>query len=508
MERNTKQVAKNTLYLYIRSAIVLIVSLYTSRVVLNALGVEDFGLYNVIGGVVALFSFMRTSLTKATQRFLNTEMATGGAKLNDYFVTSLNVHIVISIVAVILLESIGLWFLNMKIQIPEGREFAAIIVYQTTVVSLVLTIVSTPYTAAIISHEQMSYFAIVSVINALLKLLIAVLLLGYNHDSLILYSVLMLVVTLIDFLLYYVYCKKKYYETNYKKYYNKEDTKELLGYTSWTIVGQFAIVGTNQGNNILVNLFHSVTANAAMGVASQVNSALVTLTNNFQTAFNPQITKAYATKDYDYLNKLINYTCKFSYVILIVFSLPIVFNIDPILHLWLGNVPRYSNTMCVLMICNSIINALSAPLNFTVLSSKNIKNFQIVTSIVYLLDLPLVYLAFKLGFDPTAALFVKVFIMILVLLVRLVFCSRAIEGLNIILFVINVFMRLLLATMIAVVANYFCLQLTSSLFGRVAVSLLLFFFSCVIFLYIGMCRSEREMIINLIKTLLSTKKSI
>lgn len=499
MDNNSKRIAKNTFYLYLRSAFVLLVSLYTSRVVLNALGVEDFGLYNVIGGVVALFSFMRTSLTKSTQRFLNAEMAKGNDNLNNYFITSVNIHLVISVVAFVLLETVGLWLLNTKIQIPEGREFAAMVVYQTTTVSLLLTIISTPYNAAIIAHEDMSYFAVTSIINAILKLMIAYILLISSGDLLNLYSVLLLFTSVVDFMLYYLYCRHKYIETKFRLFHSTKLTREMLGYTTWTILGQVAIVGTNQGNSIIVNMFHSVTANAAMGVASQVNSAVVTLTNNFQTAFNPQITKAYTLKDNEYLIKLINYTSKFSYIILMLASLPIAFNIDVILQIWLGIVPDYTEIFCVLILCNSMLNALSAPLNFTVLSSKNIKWFQIVTSIVYLLDLPIVYLAFTMGCNPTAALVVKVLIMVAVLFVRLYYCCQHVEGLRVMSFTKNVILRLFVATALSCCIGFVMFCRVDGIGSRIIVTCILVIVSILASYYVGMCRFERDMINNFIK---------
>lgn len=503
MEHNSNRIAKNTFYLYVRSAFVLVVSLYTSRVVLNALGVEDFGLYNVIGGVVALFSFMRTSLTKSTQRFLNAEMAKQTGNLNHYFITSVNIHLVISIIALFFLETIGLWLLNAKVQIPEGREFAAMVVYQTTVVSLLLTIISTPYNAAIIAHEDMSYFAIVSIIDAALKLVIAFFLLVSSGDSLILYAILLLILSFINFFLYFGYCRRKYIETRLKFFYSNHLTKEMLGYTTWTIVGQMAIVGTNQGNSIIVNMFHSVTANAAMGIASQVNSAIVTLTNNFQTAFNPQITKAYTLKDYAYLVKLINYTSKFSYIILLLASLPIAFNIDVILKLWLGIVPEYTETFCILILCNSILNALSAPLNFTVLSSKNIKWFQIVTSLVYLLDLPLVYFAFTIGFEPTAALVVKVIVMVAILFVRLFFCSLHVEGLTIMDYTWNVLLRLVAITILTSGIGYVVFGFVDGIVSRIISTGILIIVCILASYFIGMSKSEREIVDNFIKNIIN-----
>ncbi|MCF0206771.1 MAG: oligosaccharide flippase family protein, partial [Bacteroidales bacterium] len=342
-----KRIATNTFWLYIRSLIVMLVSLYTSRVILDALGVEDYGLYNVVGGVVGLFSFLRTSMTKSTQRFLNVEMVNPLGRLKDTFSVSLFVHVIIAVVALFLLETVGLWFLNNYIQIPSGREHAANMVYQSTVFSLILTIISVPYNASIIAHEKMGYFAIVSIVDCLLKLLICYLILVDGFDRLILYGWLMLGVSFVNFLMYVAYCLIMCSETSFRLLYDKALFRDMFSYTTWTVVGQAAIVGTNQGNNILVNIFHTVTANAAMGVANQVNSAVVSLTSNFQTAFNPQITKSYAAKDYAYLTSLVYTTSKISYLLLLIVSLPLMFNVEDILNIWLKEVPQDAGVFCI-----------------------------------------------------------------------------------------------------------------------------------------------------------------
>lgn len=495
---NNKRIAKNTVLLYIRSIIVMLVSLYTSRVILHALGIEDYGLYNVIGGVVALFSFLRTSMTKSTQRFLNVEMAKPDGRLKETFSVSLTIHIIIAVIALILAETIGLWFLNTYIQIPEGRELAANVVYQSTVISLVLTIVSVPYNASIIAHERMGYFAVVSIVDCFLKLGICYIVMLGGFDRLIMYGWLMMGVTLVNVLMYALYCFRKCPETSMQLLYDKELFKDMLGYTTWTVVGQVAIVGTNQGNNILVNMFHSVTANAAMGVASQVNGAVVSLTSNFQTAFNPQITKSYAARDFDYLKFLVYSTSKISYYMLIIVCLPLMFNIDTILGIWLKEVPLYAGTFCILVLCNSILNALSAPLNFSVLSSGKIKWFQIVTSLVYLSDLVIVYILFSFGLPPYTALAVKVSIMIAILFVRLYFANREVECINLSSYLKEVLIPLFIATIISVGFGLVAFNISNGIVGYVVATLGLIIVSCLAIYFIGLSKQEQKQIIKLI----------
>lgn len=503
----SKRIAKNTVMLYVRSLIVMIISLYTSRVILHALGVEDYGLYNVIGGVVGLFAFLRTSMTKSTQRFLNVEMAKPDGRLSETFRVSFSIHFVISLVALLLAETLGLWFLNNYIQIPEGREFAANIVYQSTVFSLVFTILSVPFNACIIAHEKMGYFAAVSIADSILKLLICYLIMIDGMDRLILYGWLMMLINLINFFLYAIYCLSKYSETSFQFLFHKGLVKEMLGYTTWTLLGQIAIIGTNQGNNVLVNMFHSVTANASMGIAHQINSAIVSLTSNFQTAFNPQITKSYAARDYDYLRFLVYSTSKISYFLLFFVSIPIIFNIGDILNIWLTKAPLYADEFCVLIIINSILNALSAPLNFSVLSSGNIKWFQIVTSIVYLSDLFFVYIFFSLGFPPVYALYVKVSIMVVILFVRLNFAHKIVASIDYYSYFKVVLKRIAIVTVLSVIIGIISLNILADIpYGGVLSTAVLVTTNVFLILYIGLTTSERNMLFNIFKGKLKKSK--
>lgn len=500
-KNQNRRIAKNTIYLYLRSIVVMVITLYTSRLTLKYLGFEDYGLYNVIGGVVGLFAFLRTSMTKGTQRFLNVEMVNPNGNLNETFCLSINIHLAITIITLIICETIGLWFLNYYIQIPEGREFAANIVYQATVISLLTTIISVPYSADIIAHEEMGFFAVVSIIDAFLKLLISFLIV-YGDDRLILYASLMTAVSILNLALYYWYCRKHYVESKYRIYHNKKMTKSMLGYTSWTVVGQCAILGTNQGNNILVNIFHGVTSNAAMGIASQVNSAVVTLTSNFQTAFNPQITKSYASKDFDYLKRLVYTTSKISFMLLAVVCMPLIFNIDYILKLWLSNVPPNAADFCVLIICNTILNAFGAPFNFTVLSSGKIKWFQIFTSIAYLSDLLILYPLFILGYPATTALVVKLFTMAIVTVIRVYFAHREVKEITIISFVSQVLLPLLGSTILTVAFGYFVFGFLSNVVPVFLATILLICVAIISNYYVSLTTNERALLrtyINKIK---------
>lgn len=488
---NTKRIALNTIVLYVRMVIVLLISLYTSRVVLKGLGVDDFGLYNVIGGVVGLFVFFRSSMEKCTQRFLNVEMVHNNNRLKDTFSASLSVHLLLVVLIIILAETIGLWFLNNKIQIPEGREWAANWVYQTSVISLCFTVFSVPFSADIIAHEKMGFFAVVSVIDAFLKLAIALFICYSKDDHLVVYGTLTAVISIIDFALYTIYCKIKFKEANFKLLFDKRLFGQLFSYTGWTLLGQIAIVGANQGNTILVNMFHSVVANAAMSVGGQVNQAVTNLSSNFQTAFNPQITKSYAAQDYQYLKNLVFSTSKISYFLLFLVSLPLVFNIDQVLSLWLETVPDGSAIFCILMLGNGILNALSAPLNFCVMATGNIKWFQVVSALVYLSDLIILYLLFSLGFPPATAVAVKLCIMVLIVFVRMLFASKEVPSISLGAFTKEVLFPIVITSIICVLLYLIGLNWSSSTWARLVITIVLFLSSCILSIFVGLSKQER-----------------
>lgn len=478
--------------------IVMLISLYTSRVVLKALGVDDFGLYNVIGGVVGLFTFLRTSMEKATQRFLNVEMAKPNGQIKNVFSVSLSIHLFISILIFILAETLGLWFLNAKVNIPMGREIAANWVYQATVLSLCITVISVPFSASIIAHEKMSFFAIVSIVDAVLKLAIAICALLYDKDKLILYGSLMALISVVSLLMYGTYSMLHYEEVSLKLCYDRERFKEIFSFVGWTILGQFAIVGTNQGNTILLNMFHSVAANAAMSVGAQVNNAITSLSSSFQTAFNPQITKSYAENNYNYLKSLVFITSKISFCLLLLVSIPIIFNIDLVLNLWLDTVPQMSSIFCILFIINGILNALSAPLNFCVMASGKIKLFQITTSVVYLSDLVVLYFLFSIGFPPETVMWVKVSIMLIIIFVRLGFAHQSVDCINIRSYILGVLFPLILTSLVSVLGGFLFSHLANGNYV-ILQSVAMIIWTGLSVLFIALKPSERKTLLSLVR---------
>lgn len=422
---NNKRILKNTSMLYIRMVFTVIVNLYTSRVILDIIGVEDFGIYNLVGGVVVLLSFLSSALTSATQRFLTFELGnneiTGFQKV---FSLSLLIYLGLALIIVLLLETVGVWFLNSWLQIPGERMWAANWVYQFTLISFIFSMLRTPYSAAVIAYERMSFFAYISIADVMLKLLIVYILKVLPFDKLLIYSVLLSVVTLLINQLYSFYCIIKLDGCRFSYNWDYGLFKRLLSFSSWSLLGSFSVVATNQGVNMALNIFFGVVVNAAMGIANQVNAVAGQLLNGFQTAFNPQIVKYYATNDRDGLLSLIYRSSKFSYFLIMLVSIPLLFEMPKILFLWLFEVPQYTVEFCRLMLIASLFESLSGPLWMAIQATGWIKTYQLFVSSLFLLNLLLPCILFSFGYPPTVAFIIRIFIAVVLLYYRIWYLNR------------------------------------------------------------------------------------
>lgn len=409
--QNNKRIAKNTLLLYVRMLFMMAVSLYTSRVVLNTLGVEDYGIYNVVGGVVAMFGFINASMSSATQRFITFALGKGDQEnLQKVFSTSLQIHFLIALIIVLLGETLGLWFLSEKMQIPDNRMDAAFWVYQCSILSTVVMILSVPYNATIIAHEKMSAFAYISILEVVLKLAVVYILWIGSFDKLILYAVLILVVQVLIRFCYSIYCNKHFKEMKYRHIWDKILFKEMTGFAGWSLFGNLSSVLFGQGLNILLNLFFGPVVNAARAVAVQVQSAIQQFVSNFQMALNPQITKTYAQGDLDVMHHLMFRSARFSFFLLFFLALPVLLETDFILKLWLKTVPDYTVIFLRIMICISLLYTLANPLMIANQATGKVKRYQAICGSILLLILPISYIGLRLGL-PAYSVFVVHFIM-------------------------------------------------------------------------------------------------
>lgn len=507
--QNNKRIAKNTMYLYIRMFVILFVSLYTSRVILQVLGETDYGTYNIIAGVVVLFSFINGALTSATQRYLNFYIGKNDEpKTHDVFCLSMNIYIVLSVIFLMLAESIGLWFVNTQFNIPSNRMEAANWVYQFTVLSFMLNLTRIPYNAILIAYEKMDFYAYLSLFDVILKLVIVYLLYVSPIDKLIAYGFLFMLTDVIDNIIYRVYCKRKFTTAKYRWVWEKDLFKNLLSFSGWSLFGNAASVFVQQGLNILVNMFYGVTLNAALGIANQVAGKVTQFFSNFQTAFNPQIVKYYAEGRIDELFELIFRSSRLSYYLMLIVSLPLMLKIDVILDVWLVEVPEYTGIFCQLILVFYLIEALSGPLWMSVQATGNIKLYQVLVSIVNFLNLPLIYIGLRFGFPVWTVWVIRIIIDLIIYVVRCMYLYN-VMNMNLILYCKKVLYPVLLVTILSLPIPFITERLVSGYYINLLISIFVSILctSLMIF-YLGLNKIEREKISSfVIKKIKKSKQS-
>jgi O-antigen/teichoic acid export membrane protein len=428
MKTSNKRIAKNTIMLYIRMLFVMFVSLYTSRIILDVLGIDDYGIFNVVGGVVAMFGFLNASMVVAVQRFLSFEIGKDNLEQQQkIFNISLIVHIVIALIVFILAETIGLWVVKTQLTIPPDRLNAAIWVYHFAVLSTMLTIIQVPYNAAIISNEKMTIYAYIGILEVVLRLVIVYILLIGTIDKLVLYGGLTFCVSAVIMLITIIYCFKKISGIRLGFLWDKQLFKKLMSFAGWSILGESAWVFALQGVNIVLNIFFNPAINTARGISYQVTGAISRFSANFQTAVNPQIIKTYAVEDFASMNSLIFRGTRFSYYVLFLMALPIFLEIEQILGLWLVEVPPYTAIFCRLVIINALIDVLSNLLTTAVRASGKIAKYQLIVSLLLVSNFPISYLILKLGGEPQSTLYVYGIIAIILLTVRLILVNKMIS---------------------------------------------------------------------------------
>ena len=495
---NNKRIAKNTAMLYMRMLLSMAVSFYTSRIVLNILGVDDFGIYNLVGGIVVLFSFLNNAMASSTQRFLNFEL--GRENLDEVkriFSMSLTTHLSIAFVVLVLSETVGLWLLNAHMNLPADRMNAANWVYQLSVLSCCIQIMRIPYQSSIIAYERMSFYAYISIVEVLLKLLIVIFLFFGDFDKLIYYSILSTVVVTLVSYIYKIYCIKAFSTCSYSFFWDIKLYRMLVGFSGWNLFGSVANVGVQQGGNILLNIFYGVTVNAAVGVANQASMAIYGFVSNFQIAFNPSIIKSYAIGDRDYFMDLIFKASKYSYFLLFMLSLPILICCGFVMEVWLGIVPSYTVSFCRLMLLFMLVDSAAAPLWTSVQATGKIRNYQIMIGCLVLTNLPLAYTALCLGMSPVCVFVIRLLVNIIVFTVRLIYLCFKID-LPILKYTIQVLMKILFVTILSVplpwVVNYYY----HGWLGLILTSLIAFLCTSLSVWFVGLKQGERKALVRTI----------
>ena len=409
-----KRIAKNTLLLYFRMLITMAVGFYTSRVILNALGVIDFGIYNVVGGIVGTLSILNGAMAGATQRWITIALGKGDEdNLKKVFSVGLTAQFIIGTLILLFIETIGLWYLHEYAVIPEGRMNAAFVVFQVSTLTMFLTILNVQFNGAIIAHEKMGAFAFFSIFDVIMKLVICFSLYYTSYDKLILYSLLLFLTYLINFCAIQLYSHKKFIEARFKFGWDKEMYKSMWSLAFWTISGNVAYAGYTQGITLLINLFFGPAMNAAAGVANQATNIINQFSMNFQLALNPQITKNYAQQNYTDMHKLMFRSSKFSYFLMLIFTVPLFYEAPYLLKLWLGNVPEHAVSFMRIGLFVSMIMAVRNPLVTAAMANGNLKKYQLIVNGILLLVCPLLYIIYKIGGIPECSAIILFIIMVI-----------------------------------------------------------------------------------------------
>lgn len=403
---SNKRIAKNTLFLSVRMVVVLIISLFTTRIVLQALGVVDYGVYNVVCGFVAMFSFLNTSMSNGIQRFFNFEYGrTGEEGANKVYCTSIYIQIAIALLIVLLIEPLGIWYLNHKMVIPQDRIVAAQWIFQFSVLSFVLGVLQAPFSAAVTAHERLDFYAVVSVLDAVLKFGIAFLVIAVAADKLIVYGVLMAFISVIDLAIYYIYCKKNFREVRFKRGFNNELFKSMLGFSGWNLFGSFSGVMADQGINLVLNFFFGPVVNAARGVANQVNGAVQAFVLNISMPVRPQVTQSYAVGNLSRTMNLTYSVSKITCAIVLVLAIPASLEIDILLKLWLGdNIPEHTAAFTIIILITSLITNLNWATSGVVHATGKMREYQVSGSLLRMCSVPLAFFILKYYKVPEIAL--------------------------------------------------------------------------------------------------------
>jgi len=478
------------------------ITLYTSRIVLRELGVSDYGIYNLVGGFVAMLGFFNAAMSSATQRYLSFDIGRGDLdRLKKTFSATLTIHILIAIVGFLLAETLGLWYINTKMVFPSERVYAVNVVYQFSILTFLLSIIQVPYNALIIARERMNMYAYVSILEAILKLLIVFFLVYFGSDKLITYSILTFVVAFAIRITYQIYCRREFTESKYKFQYDKQYYKELIGYSGWNLFGNIASVAKGQGVNIVLNIFFGTIVNAAYGITNQVFSAVNMFVSNFQLALNPQIIKNYSQGNFKQSHYLISQGAKFSFFLMLIIVTPILLNTDYILNFWLKTPPEHTTVFVQLCLINILIDCLSGSLMTGAQATGKIKWYQIIVGTLVFLNLPISYFVLKLGAKPYSVYYVSIFISIISLQFRLYFLKKTMNF-DVKTYYWTVLLKVIVLSCLALIMVY-CIKT----YFRYEVSFLVFIVESssivllLIFLIIllGTTKKERDPIIQLVR---------
>lgn len=497
---NNKRIAKNTIFLYTRMFLTLIVGLYTSRIILQALGINDYGINSVVGGIVILLAYINNLLSQGTSRFLTIALGEEDyIKLKNIFSACVTMHIIVAVITLILGETVGLWFVNNELNIDSSRIYAANWVYQLSLTSCILSIMQVPYNASVISHEKMSIFAYFSIFEVLMKLIAAWLLLHVTMDKLILLSTFNFTISCLTIIFYRIYCIKKFTECTFKLGYDKKLYKEIATYTGWNSLGTFAFTVNNQGINVLLNIFFGTTVNAARGITNTVSNMITQFINGFQTAVRPQITKYYAQGNIYEMNKLIINDSQYSSYLVLLIGIPLFFETEYIIHLWLGQTPQYVVIFIRLTIIQLFIQAIDFPIGAGIHAYGKMKLPNLTSTMAYLSILPLSYIAMKLDANPEFAYFITIIAFTIAMGFDLWILNKY-SKFNIRLFLLNVVIKnIVIITFPSIVLYIIHLYIAPSFIRFISTCFISIVFLSILIFCIGFDKKMQLKIISVIK---------
>ena len=498
---NNKKIAKNTLFLYLRMILTLMVSLLTTRVVLKALGVEDYGIYNVVAGFVSMFTFLNTSMSNGIQRFYNFKLGTNdNSSITGVYNSGLQIQGLLAITILILLETIGAWYMHTQMVIPAERMETAMWVFHFSVLSILFVILQIPYSAAIIAYERMDYYAYVSIFDVVAKLLIAYLLMTTNHDRLLLYGFFNLLVSIISFFLYLIYSKNQFKHLTFRFKYYKEYFRPMLSFSGWNIFGSFAYMIKGQGLNMLLNVFFGPVVNAARGISNMIMSAIQGFQGNIVVAFRPQLVQSYSSGEFSRVKNLFYSLSKISYLMLTILSIPIILELDYILNIWLDDViPDYTKSFTILVLVNMVISSLNTPVSQVVHATGRMKNYQIATSVVVCGILPVSWALLKLGYEPNSVYITSLLISMLNQIVCNIYLKK-IFPYSLLEYVRNVILPCSIFTVLAPILPLLIIHSIPSSFARLLiVACLSVIASCIVAYIVVLNQSEKMLLLNFIK---------
>lgn len=492
---NSKRIAKNTLLLYVRMLFLMAISLYTSRIVLANLGVTDYGVYNAVGGFVAMFHVISGAMATATQRFLSFQIGTKNQdRVTRVFSTSMVIHAFLAFIILVLAESVGLWFLNAKMVFPEDRYIAANWVFQLSIITLIIEVMSVPYYAALIAYEKMSAFAYISILEGILKLIVAFVIASSVIDKLILYAFLLSCISITIRIIYSIYVKRElqYCKNNWRM--EKSIRKEMLSFVSWNLIGSTAGIVQEQGISVVLNVFFGAAVNAARGISMQVQHAVSGFVSNFNLAMNPQIVKSYASGDKESMFSLAIRGSKFSFMLMLILSTPIIIKAPYILSIWLVEVPEYASVFVRIILLAALVDSMKHTLVTSVHASGKVKLYQLTNGIFSLLTIPVAYIVLRMGYSPSSALVVSLCVSIVCHFIRLAVLWETIRF-PVARYLREVTLRMVILAIITYPLPLICEKYLSETFLRfVLFCVITFLFSLLTCYFFGMKPSERDFV--------------